>query len=120
MILNSLGFMYYVYVLLSKTDGKFYTGSTENLKSRFEQHRRGCVVSTKERRPLELIYCLASERSGKAKLLHFRASAGNKGFNILYYEACLEKCVALYREKYLKTFHGKLFLRNRPKSYLTG
>jgi putative endonuclease len=84
--------MYYTYVLLSKTDNKFYTGYTKDLKLRFEQHQNGLVISTKERRPLKLVY----------------------------YEACLDKHDAAHREKYLKTFHGKMFLKNRLKSYLTG
>ena len=84
--------LYYVYVLQSSKDTKFYTGYTENLKLRFEEHRKGRVESTKNRRPLELIY----------------------------YESCLDKKDAIHREKYLKTYHGKMFIKNRLKSYLTG
>jgi putative endonuclease len=84
--------MYYIYVLLSENDGKFYTGFTKDLKLRFEQHARGLVDSTRNRRPLRLAY----------------------------YEACLNQGDATRREKYLKTYHGKMFLRRRLKSYLTG
>ena len=84
--------MYYVYILLSGKDGKFYTGYTKNLKLRFEQHNKGLVESTKNRIPLKLIY----------------------------YGACLNQQDATHREKYLKTYHGKMFLKNRLKSYLTG
>jgi putative endonuclease len=84
--------MFYTYVLLSKKDGKFYTGYTQDLKERFEKHNKGQVESTKERRPLELVY----------------------------YEACLDQKDATHREKYLKTFHGKAFIKKRIKSYLTG
>ena len=84
--------MYYTYVLQSKKDMDFYTGFTKNLKLRFEQHNKELVESTKDRGPFELIY----------------------------YEACLDKEDATKREKYLKTFHGKMFLRRRLKSYLTG
>jgi len=84
--------MYYTYVLKSDKDNKFYTGYTNNLKLRFELHQKGKVESTKNRRPLKLIY----------------------------YEACLDQQDATHREKYLKTHYGKLFLRNRLKSYLTG
>ena len=84
--------MYYTYVLYSEKDGNFYTGFTKNLKLRFEQHNKGLVESTKERRPLKLVY----------------------------YEACIDKNDATNREKYLKTYHGKMFLRRRLKSYLTG
>ena len=83
---------YYVYVLQSNKDKNFYVGYTENLKSRFEQHRKGYVESTKDRRPLGIVYS----------------------------EACLDKHDAMHREKYLKTYLGKQFLRNRLKSYLTG
>lgn len=83
---------YYIYVLRSNKDNNFYVGYTNDLKSRFKEHTSGNVISTRERRPLEIIYS----------------------------EACLSKKDALHREKYLKTYHGKLFLRNRLKSYLTG
>ena len=83
---------YYTYVLKSKKDNKFYTGYNKNLKLRFEQHQEGIVDSTKNRRPLKLVY----------------------------YEACLNQQDATHREKYLKTYFGKMFLKNRLKSYLTG
>lgn len=82
----------YIYVLRSGKDSNFYVGYTNDLKSRFKEHVSGNVISTRERSPLEIIYS----------------------------EACLSKKDALHREKYLKTYHGKLFLRNRLKSYLTG
>jgi len=84
--------MYYTYVLLSLKDKNFYTGFTNNLKLRFEQHNKGRVESTEDRRPFEL----------------------------LYYEACLDHRDAIKREKYLKTYQGKMFLKRRLKSYLTG
>ena len=83
---------HYTYVLLSTKDKKFYCGYSEDLKSRFEQHDKGKFSSTKDRRPLELIY----------------------------YESCLVKQDAMKRERYFKTYKGKLFLRNRLKSYFTG
>jgi putative endonuclease len=84
--------MYYTYVMQSCKDQNFYTGFTGNLKLRFEQHNLGAVESTKDRRP----------------------------FKLVYYEACLDKNDATKREKYLKTYHGKFFLKRRLKSYLTG
>jgi len=47
---------YYTYVLKSEKDGKLYTGYTKNLKQRFELHQKGRVSSTKNRRPLKLVY----------------------------------------------------------------
>lgn len=84
--------MYYVYVLKSEKDKKKYTGYTKNLKLRFELHQKGKVESTKDRRPLKLIY----------------------------YEACLNQQDATHREKYLKSYHGAMFIKQRLKSYLTG
>jgi len=80
---------YYVYILKSLKDRKNYTGYTKNLKLRFEQHNKGQVESTKNRRPLKLIY----------------------------FEACLNQQDATHREKYLKTYHGKMFLKNRLKNW---
>jgi putative endonuclease len=47
---------YYAYVLLSKKDNKLYVGYTDNIKRRILEHNRGNVNSTKNRRPLEIIY----------------------------------------------------------------
>jgi len=83
---------YFVYVLLSEIDNNFYTGYTKNVELRFEQHNKGFVSSTKNRRPLKLVY----------------------------FEACINQQDATHREKYLKTYYGKMFIRKRLKSYLTG
>ena len=83
---------YYTYVLQSLDDMNFYTGYTKDLQLRFEQHNKGLVESTKERRP----------------------------FKLVYYEVCLNQNDAIRREKYLKSYHGKMFLKKRLKSYLTG
>ena len=63
--------MYYTYFLKS----------IKALKHRLELNQNGAVESTKERRPLELIY----------------------------YEPCIEKADAIRREKYLKIYDGKMF-----------
>ncbi len=83
--------MYYTYVLQSKQDGNLYFGYTEDLTERFEQHNNGQVISTKERRPLKLVY----------------------------YEACCNQKDALTRERYFKTFRGRQFVAKRLKSYFT-
>lgn len=84
--------MYYTYVLHSEKDDGFYVGFTKNLKLRFGQHSKGQRESTKDRRPLKLIY----------------------------YEGCLSQNDSTRREKYLKTYNGKMLLKKRLKSYLTG
>ena len=81
---------YYIYILISKKDGKFYVGFTENLKNRFTQHQNGECESTAPRRPFELIF----------------------------YEAYRNKYDALRREKYFKTSKGKTALKTMLKEYL--
>ena len=48
--------LFYTYVLFSEKDGKKYTGYTKDIKLRFQEHNNGLVASTKNRRPLKLIY----------------------------------------------------------------
>jgi putative endonuclease len=83
---------FYVYILKSEKDGKFYTGYTNNLVHRVEQHNKGEVLSTKNRRPFELVY----------------------------WEGCRNQQDATKREKYLKTAWGKRYIKNRIKNYLMG
>ena len=61
--------MYYVYVLKSKKDGNLYTGSTNDLKRRLDEHNNGLVFSTKSRRPFELVYYEAykSEKDARSR-----------------------------------------------------
>lgn len=54
--------MYYVY-LLRLSDGSIYTGSTVDVKLRVAKHNKGNVLSTKGKRPLELVwYCSFSAK----------------------------------------------------------
>ena len=62
--------MYYTYVLQSEKDRKFYIGFTKDLRQRFKEHAKGLVESTKNRRPLKLIYyeaCLSQEDETKER-----------------------------------------------------
>lgn len=81
--------MYYIYVLRSITDGKLYNGYTNNLKRRFQEHNDGLVPSTKNRKPLELIY----------------------------YEAYCNQQDATSREKYFKTQWGRNYIKKVLKNY---
>lgn len=82
---------YYVYVLQSIKDNKFYIGSTPDLQERFKEHSKGKAGSTKTRLPVKLIF----------------------------YEAYLNKYDALRREDYLKSTKGKRTLRNMLQEYLS-
>jgi putative endonuclease len=82
--------MFYVYVLQSERDNKFYTGFTRDLRKRIDEHNAGISNATKGRIPLKLVY----------------------------YEFSLNHKDAMKREKYLKTTWGKRYIKNRIKNYL--
>ncbi len=82
--------MHYVYVLKSQKDEKMYTGCTNDLKARLEKHNAGYVASTKDRRPLKIIF----------------------------YEAFLNKSDAFKREQWLKTGWGRNHLNKILSNYL--
>lgn len=82
---------YYVYVLQSQKDKRWYTGFTADLRKRLKEHNEDKYVSwTKGRGP----------------------------FDLIYYEACQNKKDAQQREKYLKTGMGKRYLKNRLRRFL--
>ena len=74
--------MVYAYVIRSKKDNKWYTGTATDLRKRFKEHNDNKATSTKNRGPFELIY----------------------------YEGCIDMNDAFARERYLKTGMGKRFL----------
>jgi len=86
--------MFYTYILQSKKDEKFYTGSPHDLQKRFLEHQNKKVLSTK----------------------------GRGSFQLIYYEACMNEQDARQREKYLKSGMGKKYFKNRLKRFfsLTG
>jgi putative endonuclease len=81
---------YYVYVLQSEKDRKYYIGLASDIKKRSEEHNNGEVSTTKNRRPLKLIY----------------------------WEGCLNQQDVASREKYLKTTWGKRYIKKRLQNYL--
>ena len=77
--------MWYVYILRSAIDNKFYIGSTDNISRRLSEHNSGKVDSTKNRIPLKLEA----------------------------YFAVKDKSKAIKLERYLKTGSGRAFLQKR-------
>lgn len=47
--------MYFVYVLKSLRDNKYYIGQTNDFERRVRQHMLGRVASTKNRRPFRIV-----------------------------------------------------------------
>ncbi|MBI2594979.1 MAG: GIY-YIG nuclease family protein [Candidatus Colwellbacteria bacterium] len=75
--------MYGVYILRSKKDAELYTGYSDNVQARIIEHQKGRVASTKNRRPLELVYC----------------------------ELYKNRKDAMQREKFFKTGWGRRYIR---------
>jgi putative endonuclease len=67
---------YFVYILRSEKDGKYYIGSTHDVQKRLAFHNAGLQRSTKSRIP----------------------------FIIIYSEECPDKQQALTREKLIKSY----------------
>lgn len=59
--------MYYVYVIKSLVNGRHYTGSTNDLVRRIEEHNSGQTKYTRLTRPFELIYKEVYNTSLEAK-----------------------------------------------------
>ena len=57
--------MFYVYILQLK-DKSYYIGYSSDLKSRIKTHEEGSVESTKNLRPVKLIYYSAFSSQKKA------------------------------------------------------
>jgi putative endonuclease len=82
--------MYYVYVLRSKRDEKFYIGHTGDLHNGITLQNQRKTATRKYRVPFDVIYC----------------------------EGCVDKQDALRREQYLKSIYGHRFIRRRLQHFL--
>ena len=69
--------MWYVYILKSSKDGKFYVGSTADLKRRFREHKDGLCDSTMHLRPLDLEAYIAVQNESVARDLEKSLKTGS-------------------------------------------
>jgi putative endonuclease len=76
--------MFFVYVIRSEMDGRFYVGLTQHTENRILQHNKGSVFSTKGYRPWKLFFT----------------------------ESFSTRPEARKREKYLKSGVGKEYIKN--------
>ena len=80
---------HFVYILLCR-GGDFYAGFTSDIRRRLKEHNQGSNVSTRNRRPVKLIY----------------------------FEGHKSKKDAYRRESYFKTSKGKTTLKYILEEYL--
>ena len=73
---------YYVYILYSLKDNKFYIGFTKDLKKRLKEHRLGLVPSTKIRRPFTLIHYeyFINKKDAKVREVFLKSGFGRREF----------------------------------------
>lgn len=74
---------YYVYVLKSANNWRFYVGMTSNIERRLKEHNAGYTKSTKAYRPWDLVF----------------------------FETFSTRIEARQREKYLKSGIGKEYIK---------
>ncbi len=77
--------MYFVYVLKSEDNWRFYVGMTDNIERRLKEHNSGKTKSTK----------------------------GYKPWILFFHETYNTRLEARKREKYLKSGIGKEFIKNK-------
>lgn len=82
--------LYFVYILISQKDHKLYIGCTSNFANRLSAHNGGDVLSTKRRRP----------------------------FDVLLVEEFADKTIAFNRERFLKSLWSARFKRKLKDKYL--
>lgn len=82
---------YFVYILQSEKDGRFYIGFTDDITRRPKEHNEGKSSATKPFRPYKLIY----------------------------YEAFVDKRDAKSREKFLKSGWGRRSIKKMLKFYFS-
>lgn len=82
--------MYYFYVLRFKNSGKLYKGYTNDLKRRIKEHNLGNSTFTSQ----------------------------NGNFDLVFYEAFINKKDAQEAERYFKSGHGREVLNSKLENYL--
>jgi len=84
--------MHYFYVLRFKKNKKLYYGFTNNLRRRIVEHKAGKSSFTSQNGP----------------------------FDLIFYEAYIDKSDAEKAEKYFKTGQGREVLKSKLKNYFGG
>ena len=70
--------MYWVYIIESGRNGRYYYGQTDNLEDRIERHNKGRNLSTKAYIPWKLKWCKDFETRSEAVKMEKRLKAIKK------------------------------------------
>jgi len=62
----------YVYILKSEKNGRYYVGSTKDIRLRFEQHCKGKVKATKCIRPLKIAFFQQFDTLQRARKVEYK------------------------------------------------
>jgi len=61
--------MFWIYILQSEKNGRYYIGSTNNIERRLSEHNSGKTRSLKFIRPLKLVFKKPYESESEVKLM---------------------------------------------------
>jgi putative endonuclease len=77
--------MYYVYVLQSRKDSRYYIGYTADLDKRLKEHNSGKTRSLRHRLPMDLIYTEEYDikKEAKAREQQLKSWKGGEAFRTL-------------------------------------
>ncbi len=80
--------MYYVYILWSKIDQKFYIGYTANLERRLQEHKNKKAYSTSRFHQPELVFfeAFASDKDARRREKYFKTTKGKKALKLMLRE----------------------------------
>ena len=72
--------MFFVYVIRSEKDGRFYVGQTSNVESRLIQHNKGMTFSTRGFRPWKLIFFeeFGTREEARKREIHLKSGSGKE------------------------------------------
>ena len=86
--------MYYVYILWSDREKKFYIGYTMDLERRLKEHQNGSCHTTVRMDNLKLVYFEAfiCEDDARRREQYFKTTKGKKTLRLMLRESLREIC----------------------------
>ena len=70
--------MFYLYILNSIKDGRYYLGSCADINKRFNQHNSGLVKSTKVHLPWKIVYTEEYKTLSEARKREYQVKSWKK------------------------------------------